>query len=203
MRALCFIAALACGCGSIDAQWQLKSYDVQAEDAVKRIVVATWVPSAYEGVGPLLGQIATDFVRLRKNYLVYDPVVAKRDFGEACGEQQGVLMLRLLDMGIEEQEVTTHLQAGLFRCSDGRLLWSTETELDNDSNDEDLAQLAEVYMRQQGELATRFAAPLFAVVQTLLRELPDPKLTDAEIEEKILLGTEPPVYFDDLLAFVQ
>jgi probable lipoprotein (TIGR04455 family) len=182
--------AEACG-SAIDTAYLLRGYDVKATgavSAVKRIAVAGWAPSEYTDLAPLAAQVATDFVKLRKNYVVFDPVVIKRDFGEACGSVEGVLEVRVLDVEVDGEEVTARLQTDLYRCADGALLWRSAGELEAESDDQDLRQLAAAYTAKAGAAAKQFAAPLFAVLQDLLAPLPDPVLNDEEIAEKIERG---------------
>jgi probable lipoprotein (TIGR04455 family) len=182
------VLASACG-GAIDSQYVLRGYDAHASMAVKRIAVAGWAPSELPQLGALAARIATDRVKLRKNYLVHDTVVLARDWSEACGERQGVLAVRTLELSVDGSDITVLMDAELFRCADGRLLWRTEGELTADADDEDLANLAASYMSQVGPAARRYAAPVFALLQQLLESLPDPMLNDDEVMEKIELGS--------------
>ncbi len=192
MRAAVALLALttlasACG-GAIRSRYALAGYDALAPGAIKRIAVAGWAPASHADVAPLAAQVAADFVKLRKNYLVHPPVAEKRDFAEACAGVEGVLEVRVLELATTGDEVTARVEASLFRCGDGALLWRTEGGLAASSRDVSLEKLAEAYRTRAGESAARFAAPLFAILQQLLGPLPDPVLTDDEVTEKIELG---------------
>jgi probable lipoprotein (TIGR04455 family) len=180
---------LAAGCGSaIDASYLLRGYDVRGTGGVKRVRVAGWAPAGQPELAALASQVATDLLKLRKNYLVYPPVTLKRDFGEACDGVEGVLVVRVLDLGLEGDDVSTRVETGLSRCSDGALVWRTEGEKKASSKDEHLQNLAAAYVARAGSSARRFAAPLFSLLQELLSPIPDPVLDDQEIMEKIELG---------------
>ncbi len=183
------LLAVAGACSAIDYEYALHNYRAQHADAVKRIVIGAWAPEP--GVGELAARIATDMVRLHKNYLVYEPVALQRGFGEACGERQGVLEVRVLDLVTVGDDVTVRASVELFRCGDGRLLWRTEGEDTIDANEEALQQLTAVYRRQLGAPAQRYAAPLFSLLKELTEELPNPELTEEEVIEKIELGALP------------
>lgn len=189
-------------CSSVDHAYLSRSYNAKADDAIKRIAVAGWSSTEHPEVGELLARIGSDLVKLRKNYLVYEPVALKRDFGEACGDLQGVLSLRAQDIQVEAGTVTARVVAELHRCVDGRLVWRAEAQDAVASSDADLANLTGVYVRQMGAAAERFAAPMFALVQDLIQTLPDPELNDEEVIEKIELGRfEIPARFKNLVAF--
>jgi len=186
---LLVVALAATGCASaIDSRFALRGYDARGAGAIKRIAVAAWAPRELAGVGELAVQVATDLVKLRKNYLVKRPAVLEREFAEACDGVEGVLAVRVLDVQVAGDNVTTRAEASLFRCTDGALLWRTGGALEASSKDANLQNLAAAYVDRAGEGARRYAAPLFALLQQLLAPLPDPVLTDAEIDEKIELG---------------
>jgi probable lipoprotein (TIGR04455 family) len=183
------VVLVAAGCGSaIDASYLLRGYDVRGTGAVKRVRVAGWAPAGQPELATLASQVATDLLKLRKNYLVYPPVTLKRDFGEACDGVEGVLVVRVLDLGIHGDDVSTRVETGLSRCSDGALVWRTEGAKDASSKDEHLQNLAAAYVGRAGASARRFAAPLFSLLQELLAPIPDPVLDDQEVMEKIELG---------------
>jgi probable lipoprotein (TIGR04455 family) len=176
---------------AVDSSYLLRGYPGHDAAAVKRIAVAAWAPADHHEIGALAADIATDFVKLRKNYLVHEPIVVQRDFGEACSPGlEGVLAIRVLEVALADADrvVTTRIEASLYRCADGALLWRTTGALTAASNDQSLQSLAAAYGERAGAAAARFAAPLFALLQQLLVPLPDPVLTDEEIAEKIELG---------------
>jgi len=190
--AITLLALLAASCSSaIDSRFALRGYDVRGPGAVKRIAVAAWAPRGLGGLREVALQVATDLVKLRKNYLVKRPATLERDFAEACDGVEGVLAVRVLDVQVSGDTVNTRAEAALFRCADGALLWRAGGALETSSTDANLQQLAAAYVERAGEDARRYAAPLFALLQQLLAPLPDPMLTDAEVDEKIELGASP------------
>ncbi len=98
---------------------------------------------------------------------------------------EGVLFLEVLDLAQAELQVALALSAELRRCSDGALLWRAEGDLSQDPHDANLRQLVAAYLTRGGPAATRFAAPIFALVQDVLAGIPNPTLTDEELLEKI------------------
>lgn len=142
-----------------------------------------------DSIAQLAAQITTDLVRLRKNYLVYNPRASGGPSAETCNGLDGVLSLHTHDLTRNDDgNVSLRMTAELYRCSDGLLMWQTQGTVALASNEESLVGLTSIYRDQLGEVARNYAAPLFAIIQALMLSLPDPVLNDEEIMEKIELG---------------
>ncbi|MBN1959334.1 MAG: MXAN_6521/LA_1396 family lipoprotein [Deltaproteobacteria bacterium] len=186
--AILALAIFGTGCSSaVDSSYLLSGYDQNSNAAIKRISVTVWSPMDYHQVGNLAAFIASDYIKLRKNYIVHPPRTIKQNFNDACEGLEGVLALRILDISVVDDEVNMQLDASLFRCTDDALLWRTTGTLESSSNDENLKHLTISYRNSVGSVANRFAAPLFALLQQLLELLPNPTLSDDEVIEKIEL----------------
>ena len=57
------------------------------------------------------------------------------------------------------------------------------------SGNEDLRNMTAVYREKYGKIADVYAAPVFTLVQDLIKTMPDPALSDDEEMEKIELET--------------
>lgn len=176
-------------CSAIDNEYLLAGYGTRQPVSVKRIAVAGWAPASEPKLAELLAHVGTDLIRLHTNYLAHDPVVAERGWESACGELEGVLLVRLLEIAHGEGAVQVRLELNLLRCSDGRLLWRVAGGDDLDPADEDLADLVAVYGRRLGGAASRYAGPAFVLLKDLLQDIPNPQLTEEEELEKIELGS--------------
>lgn len=177
-------------CSSLGAVYQQTGYDAQRADAVKRIAVIAWAPEQTPQLDELMARVATDVIKLRKNYLVAASAPSRRGVDGQCTEQvQGILLWRVLDVIDLDGQVSLHVSAELFRCTDGALLWRAEAQEATDAQDADLVQLSAAYVRELGAVASRYAAPIFAVVQDVVAALPDVALSDDEVLEKIELST--------------
>lgn len=171
----------------------------------KRLAIAGWSQGARSDgqksaaqakdplVGDVLARVAADFIKLRRNYLVYDTVAVHRSFAEACqGKVEGVLLVRALEAGMPDRgEVHLNLSAELYRCGDGALVWRVEGAARSQSQVADLAQLTDNYVSALGEPSRPYVAPAFSLLQDLFGELPDVTLSNDEVEEKIELGCSP------------
>jgi probable lipoprotein (TIGR04455 family) len=184
---LLFMSAAACS--NVGHIYAAPGYKAQDPSAVKHITVAAWAPSTHAGAAPVIARVAADFVKLRKNYIVPESMALTRGWSDGCKDgRDGVLTIRVLQDDIEKSDVTLHLAAELYRCTDGALLWRAEGNDDAHSDDANLKEMVANYAQEFGADAAQFAAPAFVVLQDVLNALPDVVLTDAEVEEKIEQG---------------
>ena len=191
---LIFFALFATACSSLGRTYVAPGYQSTSADAVKRITIAAWAPADSAGTALVIARVASDFVKLRKNYLVPE-AVALKGWEEGCKEgRDGVLSVRVLKSEVEKQDVELTVAVELYRCNDGALLWRAEGKGSGESNDENLKSMVENYARDVDPAATQFAAPAFVVLQDVLNALPDVTLSDAEVEEKIEIGYVKPLY---------
>lgn len=209
-RALCclgfiWLALHTAACSAVRYQWRDASYLPGAPQPCvlpKRLAIVGWSSAALGGaqvepadahrprLAELLARVAGDFIKLRRNYLVYETSVVKKSFAEGCrGKVQGVLMVRALNgRSREDGRVDLDLSVEMYACSDGALVWRVEGASQSPSRLADLAQLTDSYADELGEPSRAFVAPSFSLLQDLFGTLPDVALTDDEIGEKIELG---------------
>lgn len=192
-------------CSAVRCQWRDPALGADAEHAArmpKRLAIVGWASPSLGGaqkepldaqtshVGDVLARVAADFIKLRRNYLVYDTSVVQRSFAEACrGKIEGVLMVRALNVqGPKDDSVHLDLSVEMYACRDGALVWRVEGAANSASHVSDLAQLTESYAATLGEPSRPFVAPAFSLLQNLFGALPDVDLNDEEVGEKIELG---------------
>lgn len=177
------------GCSAVSSTYTAMRYNVMANNAVKRITVASWAPSNEAKLGEVMAQVGSDLVKLRKNYLVYNATVFDLDWASRCEDKQGVLVFRALNVANSLDELDLTIEAELWRCADGALLWRATAEESAEIHNDDLAQMTQSYAVTLGEAAVPYIAPVFTLLQDLMASLPNPQLNDAEVEEKLELGT--------------
>ena len=184
------IACLFAGCSHVSRQYLLRGYDVHAPSTVKRIAVEAWADEQQApGLAKVLAEVATDYVKLRKNYLVHPHDARASSWDTLCVEGlEGVLWVRLLEVETTPPDVALHVSAELYACKTGALVWRIEGNRKQPSQNADLAQLVQNYANTAGQAAQVYAAPAFVLLQEMLSPLPDPVLDDHDIEEKIELG---------------
>lgn len=180
-------------CSHLSSQYVMPGYGAGDSQAIKHITIAAWAPDNAPQLAMVLAQVAQDLIKLRKNYLVHGagPWILGAEPGCAEGVD-GVVLLRVMDAQMKApQDVKLHGALSLLRCRDGAEIFRSEGHVTTAINDKSLADLTATYKAQLGDAASRWAAPAFALVQALADPLPDPHLTDHDIEEKIELGSLP------------
>lgn len=196
--ALC--AASFSGCSHVDHHWQWSGYSAQAPAAIKRLAVRglagdAWAP----GLAETLATVASDYARLRRNYIVVaaDDAAAP-PAGEAAGTGaclaactpplEGLLILQALGAERQGDTLELTLRAELWSCTGKRLMWSAQGHQRLRANDARLQALTASYTAALGPGAAAWAAAAFVLGQQVLDGLPDPALSPADIEEKIEAG---------------
>jgi len=186
-------AAQLLGCGHLSAQYVMPGYGTQGPAVIKHINIATWAPQSTQGLAPVVAQVASDLIKLRKNYLVHDVLPWALDNSAACAEGiDGVVLVRIMDAHTEPpQDVTLHGALTLVRCKDLAEVFRSEGQVTTAVHEKSLEDLAATYRTQLGDIGGQWAAPAFGLVQALAEPLPDPHLSEQDIEEKIELGALP------------
>jgi len=156
---------------------------------LKRVAVAaTPLSQAPPRVAHLLARIARRYIHQHKDYLVLGDTVIKQAarYKSLCKDGiQGVVRVMVEAMEQDSDHLTVEMAADLLRCDSGAVVWRVEIRDRNEQRDDDLKELAGVYLREFGAVATKYAAPLFIVVKAAFESLPSPQLTDEETMEKI------------------
>jgi probable lipoprotein (TIGR04455 family) len=166
----------------------MDGYEPADARGIKHVALRVWSPTDHPGLAPVMTRVAFDFVNQYTNYLVHSNGVMKRDWAEACGELQGVLALRATRVIEAPGGIAMEVTAELYRCSDGALVWRADGAGTYAQKDVDLQNMVAAYEQDLGSAATRYAVPVFGLLQDLMRELPNPpELTEEEILQKIEL----------------
>lgn len=183
-------ALMLASCSHLSAQYVMPGYGTTGPRVIKHVTLAAWAPTDAPGLAPVVAQVAIDLIKLRKNYLVHGVVPWSMQESAGCAEGiDGVLLLRVLDDHLEPPEsAALHGSLALLRCQDGAQVFRSEGQVTTAVHDKSLADLRQSYLHQLGEPGGRWSAPAFALVQVLADPLPDPQLTEQDIEDKIELG---------------
>lgn len=199
MRRLVLLAAGAlalAGCGPVKKQYVRKDYEKQPQEQVKRLVVVTQpMPADIPQVGELWSLIARQWVNQNRNYLVKSNLALPERPGDMsfkglCVEGlEGVLWLdpEVKPVG-EGKGVEAAVKARLIRCSDGQDEWSAEAAGSWGSEDELYRERIAEYVGELGEVVQPYVVPSYKLLKSTLDTLPNPQLSEADIEEKIELG---------------
>jgi probable lipoprotein (TIGR04455 family) len=184
------LATLGTGCGTLTRVYVQPGYNLSGPAPIKHVRIAAWAPQEHAGLAQVMAHVASDLIKLRKNYLVMDAEPQMAAVGAACPEHvEGMIWVRVLDV-TQPKTGQVYLRGALemYRCSDGALIFRSEGASTHRSMDRALSDLTANYQAQLGEASLVWAAPAFNLYQALVEPLPDPTLSDADIEEKIELG---------------
>ena len=198
MRRLVLAAgALAlAACGPVKNQYVREGYAQQPQEQGKRLgVVPRPYPAGVSQAGELWSLIARQWVNQNRNYLVKSNLALPErpedmSFKGLCVEGlEGVLWLdpelKPVDGG---KGVEAAVKARLVRCADGRDEWTAEAAGSWGSEDDLYRERIAEYVGQLGEEVRPYVVPSYKLLKATLDTLPNPQLSDADIEEKIELG---------------
>ena len=199
MRRLVLFAAgvfALAGCGPVKKQYVRQDYEKQPQQQAKRLAVVTQpLPAGNEKVGELWSLIARQWVNQNRNYLVKSNLALPERptdaaFKALCVEGlEGVLWLEpAVKLAEGGQGVEASVKARLVRCADGQDDWSAEAAGSWDSEDALYRERIAEYVGTLGEEVQPYVVPSYKLLKATLDTLPNPQLSEADIEEKIELG---------------
>jgi probable lipoprotein (TIGR04455 family) len=196
MRRLALAAGLLglAACGPVKSKYVRPDYEQVDKKQIKRLVVVTQpLPDGKPAVGELWSLVARQWVNQNRNFLVKSNLSLPERPGDLsfkglCVEGlEGVLWLdpevRRSGDGVEAA-----VKARLLRCSDGEDVWRSEAAGSWGSEDDLYRERAAQYVQQLGEEVGPYVVPTYKLLKATLDTLPNPELTDSDIEEKIELG---------------
>lgn len=160
--------------------------------AVKRLVVVVQpLPEGSQKAGEAFARIARRYVNQKRDFLVKQEVVQAEPpkLAELCGGDEaieGVLFLKprleAVGSGFEAE-----LSGALARCGDGREAWTGLAAGSFPSKDPRLVEVTSIYVQELGPEVERYVPPALNLLRPLLDTLPQPILTEADLDEKITL----------------
>lgn len=159
---------------------------------VKRLaVVVQPLPDAKPKAGEAWARIARRYVNQKRDFLVKKEVSqpAPVDLGAVCGGEdaiEGVLLINPT-LTAKGDGFEVEVQAVLQRCSDGREAWKASAGGSFAAKDKLLVEVTQVYVQEFGEEVAPYVPPAMNVLRPLLDTLPQPVLTEADLDEKLTL----------------
>jgi probable lipoprotein (TIGR04455 family) len=181
-------------CATVKNSFTRPDYTQVDQQRVKRLAVVTQpLPDGKQSLGELWSLIARQYVNQNRDFLVKSnlslPEPATDDSLKAlCVEGiEGVLLLapqvKRTQDGAEEA-----VRARLMRCVDGEDVWSAEATGSWGSQDDKFRERAAQYVQQLGPEVEPYVVPTYKLLTATLDTLPNPKLNDQDVDEKIELG---------------
>jgi probable lipoprotein (TIGR04455 family) len=191
MKRLLPLAMLAMSSSVVRAARVADHWAKEDRAVVRRLAVVVQLPEAQQKAGEVFARVARRYVNQKRDFLVKQEHAQAEapELPNLCGGEdviEGVLHLRLTltpnGDGFEADVV-----GSLKRCTDGREGWAGEAGGSFPSRDSGLVEVTQVYVQELGADAQPFVSPALNLLRPLLDTLPQPVLTEADIEEKVTL----------------
>lgn len=184
---LALFVMLAAACSTVNSSYVSDGYDDDRLNMIKHVNILVSVPDDSHGIAPLVSDIAADMIKLKTNYFVHGVKIIKGDWRRDVKGADGAIIFTVTGCVAEGTRIKLDMKSDLFRSSDGKLLWSVSGVAGKNSDDPSLKDLTSVYAEKHPATARIFAAPLFIIIQDFVDVMPNPELTDAEIDQRIRL----------------
>lgn len=187
MRVLLLLSLGLCACTPVRAVWLRTDWSTVQADRIKRIqVLVAPLPADRDDLGALWGTLTREYINEHLDFLVYSarwsPEISER---EACAAPlDGLLRLRpqVSDRGTK---VRVGLHASLYSCHEHKEVWRATGRLTARKKDPLFEATAEAYAERLGPPVRDYVAASFRLLQQVADRLPKPRLTEADIDEKI------------------
>jgi probable lipoprotein (TIGR04455 family) len=169
------VFAFVSGCSIVKASFVRDDWAQADQKAVKRLaLVVSPLPDGKEKAGEAFARIARRYVNQKRDFLVKKEVSAATapQLTEVCGGEdaiEGVLLLKPA-LTAKGDGFEIELKGSLARCPDGREAWSSTA-----------------YVQEFGAEVGPYVPPAMNVLRPLLDTLPQPVLTEADVDEKLTL----------------
>lgn len=187
---LALLVLLTAACSTVNSSYVIDGYNDDPLKMIKHINILIYVSDDGHNIAPLLSDIAADMVKLKTNYFVHGVKIIKGDWKSEVKGADGAMIFTVTGCEVEGNRIRLDMKSDLFRCSDGKLLWSVSGAAGKKSDDPALKDLTSVYGEKHPVTARIFAAPLFIIIQDFVDVMPNPELTDAEIDQRIMFESE-------------
>ncbi len=194
MRPVSLAAAallLSTGCSVVKMHRVRPDYAQADQTQTKRLVVVTQpLPDGQQKAGELFSLVARRYVNQKRDFIVKDHRAQAEpvDVKGVCGEGlEGVLWLKPA-VQKKGDGVEGEVDAQLLRCRDGEEVWAAKVGGSFESADGRLKEVTSQYVAELGGEVQPYVAPAFHLLRPMLDTLPQPKLNEQDVDEKIELG---------------
>jgi probable lipoprotein (TIGR04455 family) len=172
-------------CSSVRHRFIVEGYKKNPGQMIKRIVIITKPCPQNGGLAGLISAMTRDLIRTNRNYLVYGTLSTEREVADACEIRDGVLKMSVDRADAVGEHIDLEISGELRRCSDKSVVWSATARASGKSRNRSLKNLVQNYAEKHGNQAEVYAAPAFNIIEDIVETMPNPKLTEDELMEKI------------------
>ncbi|HYV45171.1 MAG TPA: MXAN_6521/LA_1396 family lipoprotein [Myxococcaceae bacterium] len=191
-RAALALAApsLLLGCTIREARIRA-DYDKVDKLQTKRLSVVTQpLPEGVQSLGDMWSVMARRQVNLKRQFIAKETAAMVEEFEPKSRCKSGIEGVLWLKPNVKRdgKYLFTEVNATLFRCTDGAVVWEAEGAGRWPQKDDELAQTTAAYVKQFGPDVETYAGPSFHLIKALVDQMPDPVLDEKDKDEKIELG---------------
>lgn len=191
-RLLLLTLAAFSACSIVKSATVRDDWAAADQKAVKRLaIVVQPLPDSNQKAGEAFARIARRYVNQKRDFLVKKEVTQAEapTLETLCGGEdaiEGVLFLKPVLKPIGDG-FEAELSGSLARCGDGREAWAGRAAGRFPSKDSNLVEVTQVYVKELGAEVERYVPPALNLLRPLLDTLPQPILTEADLDEKLTL----------------
>lgn len=168
------------------------AYEANERLRLKRVViVAEGAANAdQEKKNALFFAVSREFISHHHEYIVLRAKkgVVFTNVKEYCAADKrlnGLILNKFRQWDKQGGSVKLEVQSVLYDCVSGDRVWEAIGANTYASEDSGLKSTIDAYVRRVGEEVRDHVAPVYLLVRKLFSSLPDPKLTEKDIDEKI------------------
>jgi len=184
----------AASCTSVQKVYQLSDYGKNSSNMIKRINILLKNETADDGKIRAFSLIASDMVKANLNYIIQDTAVAKKGQTRYCSGSEGTAVFTLMTSQIDAKQLIK-IKGELYKCPENLLIWDAVAEADMviSSGDKKLDNMSLMYEDKLNKIDKKsgmYSSAMFSVLYDIIKTMPNPVLTDEEVNEKIELETK-------------
>ena len=193
---------LSASCSSVQKVYQIPDYGKNPSEMIKRINIITKNETADDSKSMALSLIASDMVKSNTNYIIKGTGAAKNIASVQCAGFEGTAVFTLSNSE-KNAAGKIRIKGELYICPGLKLIWEAVAETDmNVSGDKKLENMSLMYEEKLNKIdgkAGKYAPAMFSVLYDIIKTMPNPALTDDEVNEKIEGETTDATFFDYFL----
>jgi len=191
-RAILALAAASLLSGCVIRESRLRpDYDTVDKLQTKRLAVITQpLPEGVQSLGEMWSLIARRQVNLKRQFIAKETAAVVEAFEPRTRCKagiEGILWLKP-DVKRDGKYLFTGVNATLFRCSDGAVVWEAEGAGRWPQKDDSVQQITASYVKELGPYVESYVGPTFHLLKALVDQMPDPVLNEQDKDEKIEVG---------------
>ena len=147
----------------------------------------------------LFVQMSRKFISRKKDYIVYPQenidksISSEADQKSICKSSKdinGIIINEVSRSIVKKNWIDLAISSRLVDCKNNKVVWKSTSENKFKMDGFKVSVLVKSYLNSNPESVRSFIPPFYDLIRTHFLSLPNPKLTEDEIDEKIEVDTE-------------